>query len=354
MRMIFNVAHPAHVHLFKNPIMLLREKGHEAEIVALEREVTKNLLKTYGFQYLTLGRSHRELLVKSMNTIRQDFRMVTLIKRLKADLVVSTGIPYSAQAARLCGVPSIAFSDTEIATLVLRSMLPFVSAVCTPSCFGLDLGPKQVRYDGYHELAYLHPRYFSPDPSVLDSLELERGDSFFLLRFSSADSSHDLRTGGSLLKDISVTSKLVRWFERYGRVFITSEIALPAELRKYELRIQPHLMHDLLSFARLYVGEGATMASEAGVLGVPWIYVSNTTRGYLTEQESKYGLGHTVQDWSSAKERISEWMKREDLESTWQTNRQKLLRDKIDVSAFIAEFVEDWPQSFLRLSGGSS
>ena len=73
----------------------------------------------------------------------------------------------------------------------------------------------------------------------------------------------------------------------------------------------------------------------------------------MTEQESKYGLGHTVPDWSSAKERVSEWMRREDLESTWQTNRQKLLRDKIDVSAFIAEFIENWPRSFAELSGVS-
>jgi predicted glycosyltransferase len=40
----------------------------------------------------------------------------------------------------------------------------------------------------------------------------------------------------------------------------------------------------------LVVGESATMASEAAVLGVPAIFISTTPRGYTNEQEHRYGL----------------------------------------------------------------
>lgn len=353
MRIMFNVAHPAHVHLFKNPIAMLQRKGHEIQIVALEREVTEDLLKAFGFQYVTIGRSHRDLLVKSMDTVRRDFRMARLIREFKPYVVVSTGIPYSAQAARICGVPSIAFSDTEIATLVLQAMLPFVSAVCTPSCFDLDLGSKHIKYNGYHELAYLHPDYFTPNPSTLKQAGIEQGQQYFLLRVSSADSSHDLGTRRTLRDDSTTITNFLSELEQYGTVLLTSELPLPEEVSRFKADIPPHAIHDFLGFATLYIGEGATMASEAGVLGIPWIFVSQSTRGYLREQEEKYGLGCVVPDWGSAEATVKEWMKKKDLESDWKAKKKTLLKEKIDVSSFIVDFIENWPQSFNRLSGGS-
>src|SRR2546425_10145192 len=94
----------------------------------------------------------------------KDLRLAILLSRVRPDLVVSTGSPYAAQASAALSIPHIAFSDTEIASGVIRLMLPFTDVVCTPSCFWLDLGAKQVRYPGYHELAYLHPSRFAPNP----------------------------------------------------------------------------------------------------------------------------------------------------------------------------------------------
>ena len=47
----------------------------------------------------------------------------------------------------------------------------------------------------------------------------------------------------------------------------------------------------MLAFAGLYVGEGATMASEAAVLGTPAVYVNTLTMGYVQDEE-RYGLLH--------------------------------------------------------------
>ena len=61
-------------------------------------------------------------------------------------------------------------------------------------------------------------------------------------------------------------------------------------LEKYKIPIPPERMHDALYYSSLYIGEGATMASECAVLGTPAIYANNLSAGTLEEQRSKYGL----------------------------------------------------------------
>ena len=144
---------------------------------------------------------------------------------------------------------------------------------------------QQIRYDGYHELAYLHPNYFTPNPAVLDEIGLGEGDTFIILRFVSWTASHDVGQHG-----IQDRTALVRELERYGQVFITSEGRLDGGLAKYQIKVAPEKMHDLLYYATLLYGESATMASECAVLGTHAIYCDFAGRGYTDEEEAKYGL----------------------------------------------------------------
>jgi len=94
--------------------------------------------------------------------------------------------------------------------MILR--VPFVDTIWTPSCFKGDMGRKHVRYDGYKELAYLHPKYFTPDKSVLDDIGQNEGEPFIILRFVSWSATHDIGEHG-------LKNKLayVRGLEKYGR-----------------------------------------------------------------------------------------------------------------------------------------
>jgi len=40
-----------------------------------------------------------------------------------------------------------------------------------------------------------------------------------------------------------------------------------------------------MAYCRAFIGESATMASEAAVLGVPAVYAAETGRSYTDEQE---------------------------------------------------------------------
>jgi predicted glycosyltransferase len=86
----------------------------------------------------------------------------------KPDVVTSLFGSY-AQTAWLLRKPNIIFTDSEFQHFNHRIAHPFATQVYTPACFWKDLGPKQRRYNGYHESAFLHPKYFRPRQEVLSS-----------------------------------------------------------------------------------------------------------------------------------------------------------------------------------------
>ena len=58
-----------------------------------------------------------------------------------------------------------------------------VGAILAPSPIQIpSFEGKLVRYNSYHELAYLHKNRFSPDPSVLKLMGIQEGEIFFVLR----------------------------------------------------------------------------------------------------------------------------------------------------------------------------
>ena len=74
----------------------------------------------------------------------------------------------------------------------------------------IDLGRKQLRYNGQLELAYLHPNYFSPDPSVLDEIGLNEDDTIIFLRFVSWTASHDVGEHG-VKRKIDLVNELAKF-----------------------------------------------------------------------------------------------------------------------------------------------
>lgn len=343
MKAIFDVGHPAHVHLFKYTINNLIRSGWEIQIVAREREITIDLLKAYGFEYLTL-KHYNSLIGKVIGLFLIDWQYLKIARKFQPDVIVSVGSPFSAHISQIIGKPHIAFSDTPASNGTLfyimcnALVLPFTDKICTPNNFPKRyISNKHVKYNGYHELAYLHPAYFSPNPTVLEKVGLSERERFAILRFASWDAIHDVGQHG--FRNCQDKIEFVRLLERHCKVLITSEISIP-EFSKYEVSIEPEEMHDLLSFATMYVGEGATMASEAGVLGVPWIFLYTKRLPYLDDQETNYGLGITVTEADKALEQAINYLKRANLREQWMKKKERLLEDKIDVTQFMTGMIK--------------
>ena len=345
MRIMIEMGHPAHVHHFKNMIWKLQKKGHDVCICTTDKDVTISLLNSYGFKYDILGiNKGKNSLNKMTLLLKSEYIMLKRAYKFRPDLFISRVSPVSAHISTIFRKPHLTFNDTEHPRLTDALALPFTDIVCTPSCFLTDFGGKHIRYDGYTELAYLHPNYFTPNPAVLDELGLTEEDTFIILRFVSWGASHDVGHSG-----IQNKVELVQKLEKYGRVLISSEGELGDRLKKYQIKVSPEKMHDLLYYASLYVGEGATMASECAVLGTHAIYTNTLRLGYTDEEEEKYNLVYNFSDEKTmekkAFDKALELIENDNLRRDGKRKREKLLKDKIDVTAFMVEFIENYPES---------
>ena len=348
MKVLFKVGHPSHVHLFKNTLRNLEIKGHGTKIVATDKENVLYLLNIYGFKYEIVGRERLGLARKLTNLFKIDYKMYKIAKDFKPDVFVGESSGATAQVSKLIKRPSIIFDDTEHAIEHYLLFAPFADVICTPSCYKRKVNPKKhVKYNGYKELAYLHPNQFKPDPGVLDKLNLSKDDKFIIMRLSSLNASHDIRVKGFDFRSSTEVVKFIKELEEYGKVFLTSETKLNKELEKYKLIAPPEKMHSLLSFATMYIGEGATMATEAGVLGVPSIFVySYANRLGNFDELQRYSLVYSFMNKEEALDKTFELLVRNDLRNEWQKKRRKLLSEKIDVTKFMTWFIENYPESF--------
>ena len=294
MRLLFGIGHPAHVHFFRNLIDILESQNHEIQICVNDRENVQQMLKLYEYSYEVYGNNHPNMHLKILDLLKYERYAYNKFTSFRPHLVLSIAHYFFGHVGKFLNVPSMYFTDTEDARLINSIGFPFADLILTPSCFqGSVPLQKHISYNSYHELAYLHPDIFKPDPSVLHNLNVNEGDKFILVRFSSWDSSHDIGHMG--FKSLNERIQMIKELEKYGKVFITSEIDLPEDLHKNRCKISPEKIHDLLYYSQMYIGEGATLASEAGVLGVPWVWISaGERRGYLDDQENHYGLGFSL------------------------------------------------------------
>ena len=320
MNILFSIEHPAHVHFFKYVIWeLQKNKKNNIVVVAFDKDITIDLLNSFKIEHINLKSYGKSLLAKGFKMPFISLRLAYIGLKYKIDIFAGISI-FAAQAAFLIRKKGYVFTDTEHATEQIALFKPFATKILTPQCFIKDLGKKHVRYDGFHELAYLHPNCFKPKLSVLEDLGLTKNDKFFVLRFVSWDASHDIGQKGI---SFNTKVKLIQLLKSHGKIIISSESELPSEFEEFRMNICSTKMHDLLSYATLFIGEGATMASECVMLGTPAVYVNSLNMGYLIEQEI-LGLLYSMRTDVGLIELVGQLLKENDLKN----NRLKFLRKK--------------------------
>src|SRR5262249_42514576 len=130
---------------------------------------------------------------------------------------------------------------------------------------------------------------------------------------------------------------LLRTLSARGRVLLSVEGGhIDPEFGSMVTTFPPEKVHHLLAFAQLYVGEGATMASEAAVLGTPAIYINTLTMGYV-EDEQRYGLLHHLASGPAALSKVRELLATPDLKPRYAARRTRLLADKINPTPWLVD-----------------
>lgn len=336
MKILIDIGHPAHVHVFKNFYKEALEKGHEMLFTTKDKECTLDLLEAYDLPYVNLGKPFSGAARKVYGLWHFGKKLHAIAKKFDTDLFLSISSMYAAQVSTAMNKPHITLDDTEHSYFEHALYRPFSDYILTPSCFEKHMGGKQIRYDGYHELAYLHPNRFRPNPNVVKDLGIEDGEAFSVLRFVSWNAGHDIKeTGISLEKKRELVEKM----KKYGKVFISSEKTLPEDLEEYRINVPAQDLHSVLNEASLYVGEGASMASECAMLGTPAMYINSLDAGTLKEQEA-YGLIYSFRDMEGVIQSAELIMSDPDIGSIHKERRDTMLAEKIDVTDLIVNLVE--------------
>lgn len=354
MRVLFDIGHPAHVHLFKNIISNLKRDGHAVKITARDKEVTLSLLRAYGLDFESRGSIYHGILNKAFGMLKIDLTLYRIAKEFNPDLLIGVHNPYVAHVGTLLRKPAIIFTDTENVKIASLVTYPFVQCIITPEYFKEKVDPgKHITINGFKETAYLHPGYFTPDPAVIRDLGIAEHESFIILRFISWGASHDIGLKGIKQEE---EREIIATLSKFGRIFITSEKPLSPELEPYRLQVPPDRIHSLLYYARLYIGEGGTMAAEAAFLGTPSIHIESDKDGRPTgescgnflELRDQYQLLFFYAKPEEALKKAVEILENGNSRAEWQEKRKHLLAKVIDVTAWMTRFIEGYPESFYQ------
>lgn len=352
MNVLIQLCHPAHFHLYKIVAKNLMADGHKVFILIKTKDILEDLLKQSGLPYCNiLKEAHRKTKLGILTDLLvRDLRMYRFLRKNSINLLTGSTVEV-AQVGWLARKPRVntGEDDMDVVPLFPKMAGPFIETMLSPRvCNNYSLEPKSVKYESYHELAYLHPHHFEADKSVVEKY-FSADSPYFILRFSSLNAYHDDGIKGI---NTDIAQHLIDILKPHGRIYITSERKLEPQFEQYRIPIKTLDMHHVMAFSTLYIGDSQTMAAEAAVLGVPFVRFNDFVGriGYLNELENVYHLGFGIKaSEAGASERMYKVVEgilaMPNLKEEWKTRRQKMLSEKIDYAQFLTWFIENYPES---------
>ncbi|MBR3874373.1 MAG: hypothetical protein IKJ26_09430 [Clostridia bacterium] len=336
MKAMICFTHPAWVHQFHHIIWRMRERGDEVMCFVAEKDGNSKLLDSYGIPYIRCAKSTgKNPVEKAFLFLKLTAQFTLAALRFKPDIMIGRAAPMLSVASWICRKPHLLYEDTEVSKFALRICKRLSTKLLTPRTFLTDLGPRQERLDTYKELFYLHPSVFTPDKQKLRDVGFDPDEPYILVRFVAWNASHDIGKHGL---DDAGKVELVKKLSKYGRVYVSSEGSVPEALKPLVLKTPYELVHHVLAFAKLVYSEGATMASEAAVLGTHALYVNTIVSGSTREQAERFHLLYNFNEGEDRYEKATaqaiELLEMPDLVELGRQKQQKLLEEKVDINQY--------------------
>ena len=311
----------AELNSYARVIWYMRDKDRSAEIA-----------NALGIKFQLLSRARQGFMGNAMEMLAVTAKAVYYAKRDGIDLWVTK---YGAGniAAALLGRPSISFNDDDVDLVPLIGFTSYGLARSVLVTSVTRMGKyekKAIRYPSFHELFYLHPNRFTPDPAIKLELGLASYEKYAVVRLSALTAHHDHGVRGIA---VELMQEVIRLVGDKMRLFITSERSLDERLEKYRMPIRPERIHHALSFAEFCLGDSQTMTAEAAVLGTPAFRINDFVGriSYLDELE-RYGLayGYRPGDETALLDKLASILCASDIKQAFTKKKQKMLEDKID------------------------
>ena len=290
MKVLIDAVHPADVWTLGAVEDRLLAAGEQTLWLSRPgKDSVVELIEARGRPHVPGPRAGTGMFSLARELVVRDWRAWRTVRRFRPDVIL-TRSPAGVHAGRLTRTPVMYDTDDgHVAGLLYYLAGPFANLITGPTATEKDYGKQHRRYRGYKELFYLHPARFTPDPGIRVELGLEPDERFHVLRLTAFTASHD---GGEAGMSRAQIDRVIDMMSRTGRVLISSEAELPADLADHAIRSAPDRFHHVLAAARVVVGDSQTVCSEAGVIGTPSLRF-NTWAGrhpYQVELEGRWGL----------------------------------------------------------------
>ncbi len=341
MKILININHPAHVHYYRNFIKLMEAKGDQFCVINRDNKMINQLLDYYGIAHTIRNKrpEKKGTVASMMNLMRMILWCVRKSFSFHPDMYMGFASSACAITSFLFRKPSILIDDTEHNSMTHRLYMPVCTKVLTPFYFKKDLGNqnKQIRFNAYVEQLYLHSAYFKSSTQVLEELGVKPKE-YVIVRYVAYDAHHDLK-----VHPISEETKrnIVKEISKRYRVLVSLEKSVKDPFYDdYVLKISPEKMHDLEANAKFMIAEGATMASEAFLLGVPYLYLNPLMVGYIDYQCTNYpNRCFMTTNGDEAMKIVSKLL---DIKIDGEAERKKVEEQTINPTEYLVKFVENY------------
>ena len=291
MRILVDIVHPADALFFLHPIRMWQRAGYTVYVASRHKDVTTRLLDSLAVEHRPISTAGSNLLTLGLELVKRDIALLRIARQFKPDVMCGFGGVAISHVGKLLGVSSVSFYDTERAPLQHKLTLPFISRLYVPESYDGPIATNRTsRFAGTKDLSYLHPDNFVPDRECALRAGLAAGVPNYFIRLVGWQANHDVGLAGWSAQTLQ---RLVAHLAERGAVHISSELPLPPAMEAYRYRGQVNEVHHLLAYCHCYIGESATMAGEAVLLGVPAIYATGDRRCY-TDELARQGLLWTL------------------------------------------------------------
>lgn len=266
---LVSIEHPADVNFYKNAIDLLNKKNINTHLIVRPRgRLVQIIEKEYPNMSCTpISRYYSTLLGKIFGLLEKNIKFISFLRKNKIDAVTGFADFCVAQAAQILRKPSVLFTDDyeykpgfylakfSATRLVIPASIPVA-------------GKNIVKFNGFKELAYLHPNYFKPNENVLKEYGLKQNAYVFIREISGT--SLNYKSSNSILFD------LLPYLSDMGFDLLLSlenkSLEEKLENKCTILREPVHDIHSLIKYAALTISSGDTIPRESCLVGTPAIY----------------------------------------------------------------------------------
>jgi len=354
MTYLFYFGHPAQYLFLRATIKeLIKLPEHGVVITIKSKDVLEELIKLDELPYINIQQTERgnSKFSIAFNLFKRTIKLFRLALKYKPNLMIGTDATI-AQIGFLLNIHRISITedDYEVIKSLAKLTYPYTEHILCPNvCQVGQWAHKKIGYSGYMKLGYLHPGVFKPDKLILNKYDLNK--KYALIRLAKLNAHHDFGIKG--ISEETLQTILNTLKEKGITAYISSEKEIPSEFKPYLLNISPSDMHHVLANAQLLICDSQSMSVEAAVLGIPSIRISDFAGkiSVLEELEKSYELtfGISPADTNEIFRKLNELVALSDLTETFQLRKKKMLKEKINVSAYLLWLLKNYPESIDQL-----